>query len=211
MKMRRFWSFLFTLCMVTSLMAPSGAASLDASVQRSGFAGSTMKCQVILDNVESGVATTKIIEVNIPASATKAQEGQLVQSAALAAMKSVSLTRAGLMDTLSTETGLTIVSGWDWEVGRGTCEDNYTLLIMQFNGIRIRNGATELTVRVTNDRSPTGTFTSSADITTTVNAILYMRESRVGMRTGDTVVVNATTDCGGIDVDSCVISGSNKM
>lgn len=158
------------------------------------------------------------MNVEIPASATKAEELALIQnSAKQSAGLPVTRSTPTIGDIISVKSGVTIAASPEIIVGEGKLNDTYTVLAVTFDGITVRTSATELNVRVDNNRHYDDTHGSAA-VKPGSYTLVYLRTNGSGssqggddliLNNGDYITVWASTNKGGVDVDTVYVSADN--
>ena len=214
MKFSRFLSAACAACLTVAMAVPAGAANvtpIDAEeVQLSEYAGSTMKCQVVVGAADgNGEDTSYIVDIAVPEGATKAQADQLVMSAVQPAAKASA--RIGeVFDTIITNDNLpTIVAPTFWNIGTGTFEMKYETLVVMFYDPIFSTGTSELIAQVTN--TTTGVkATQSGRTDIPLSAYVYIIPSRDGgnnitFKNGESVNVKASVDAGYMEASSCEV------
>lgn len=213
-QLKRLSALLLALGTVCSLMAPAGAAAASPMNLLSDHAGTTRMVQVVAGDFEGNATGEYLVEVDIPAGATKGEELDLIQTAAReAAGLETPLTRAPtLRDVLSTRYNLTIASAQ--VVGEFPLQKNYNVLAVTFDNVSALNFANKLNVRVDNNHAGHNTWASD-DIRLGSYTLVYLRTNGKGtnqggddlvLNRGDYITVWASADRGGASVGTVYIS-----
>lgn len=211
-KFKQISAILLALGVVCSMMAPAGAAA-DPMNRISDHAGTTRSVLVVEDDGTS--VQEHMLNVEIPASATKAEELALIQnSAKQSAGLPVTRSTPTIGDIISVEDTITIAASPAIIVGEGKLNKNYDVLAVTFDDVTIRNSATRLNVRVDNNRHYDNTY-GSASIRLGTYTLVYLRTNGSGssqggddliLNSGDYITVWSSTDRGGVDVGTVYVS-----
>lgn len=203
MKLKKAFCTFCAVCMLLSVVTTSGMAA----EPRAEYAGTTMRCKVVV--IDDSGEHVQDVNVPIPATATKAQQEQLVQSAALSVIGPNTRSVRGGYDTISQETMLGISSGWDWDVGGGKLAQTYARAIVQFSGITATGSlgkATKLIVTIRSNQSPGASQVETLDLNVYQGLVVFT-SGRVTLKKDSTLSVVATTDQGGATIDTCTVFG----
>lgn len=210
-------------CMVLTLVGTANAAEPTSKNAISTFAGKIMKVQVVNATFDGVTKDTYIVDVPIPANATKTTQQNLVQSAvgqaqsSRAADSAVSLiANSSLFETISTDDDISLVSLTYMSVGGGTLTKEYKSLLVYFDGpFTTMNGANTLLVRVNNSYHPTLDYDLSVSVNQNsidayvcyISGTTYPNDA-IFMENGATLSVYAKPDAGGLWCESCTVSAS---
>ncbi|MPM14481.1 hypothetical protein SDC9_60844 [bioreactor metagenome] len=215
MKLNKFLSMACAVCLTLSSTIPGYAVKLpdSASGKLSNYAGSTVKCNIVVGDMSGGKDTTYVVDVAIPDGATKEQESQLIREAAFAVNGTTTRATRAVMDLISEEQGLTVVASKASSVGGGTLTDNYILLAIAFGNVSSINNASSLSVTVTSDSSSGRSHTMIQDIYPEGDDFLvymYTGYSNVFFVNGDTIDVTAKPNTGAAAIGSCQVWASTQ-
>ncbi len=210
--MKKILTLSLALMMVLSCMAPAGAA-MDPMNRISDHAGTTRPVLVVEDNGTS--VQEHMLNVAIPANATKAEELALIQSSAKqSAGLPVTRGTPTLGDVISVKDNISIAASPAIIVGEGKLGNNYDVLAVTFDNVKTRNSATRLNVRIDNNRHYDNTY-GSASIRLGTYTLVYLRTNGSGssqggddliLNSGDYITVWSSTDRGGVDVGTVYVS-----
>lgn len=214
MKLKKMLSTALAVCLVLSLAAMPGMAA----EPRSAYAGRTMRGLVIVVD-EDGNATQREVEVAIPAAATQKQQDELVKTATMNTVASVTgkaMPRGSSQwDIISESTGFTLVEGsHNAEVGKGTLTKNYESIVVQLSrilpvGFPYNEPINELRVSIMSDKSP-GQYADQTfpfELGRDFNVLFASDSTSVSMRKGSVITAYAKTDKYGINIEKCRVWG----
>ncbi len=212
--MKKILTLSLALMMVLSCMAPAGAA-MDPMNRISDHAGTTRPVLVVEDDGTS--VQEHMLNVAIPANATKAEELALIQSSAKqSAGLPVTRGTPTLSDIISTTHPMPIASNVPMVVGEGTLARKYSVVAVTFDEVTVEHDtiATRLNVRIANNRHNQNTY-GYADLRLGTYTLVYLKTDGSGTHQGgDTLVLNAgdyitvwsSTDKGYLDIGTVYVS-----
>ena len=213
-KFKQISAILLAHGVVCSMMAPAGAAA-DPMNRISDHAGTTRSVLVVEDDGTS--VQEHMLNVEIPASATKAEELALIQnSAKQSAGLPVTRSTPTLSDIISTTHPMPIASNVPMVVGEGTLARNYSVVAVTFDEVTVEydTTATRLNVRIANNHHNQNTY-GYADLRLGTYTLVYLKTDGSGThQDGDTLVLNAgdyitvwsSTDQGYLDAGTVYVS-----
>ena len=203
-KAKKFLAILCACCMTLAMMAPAFAVE---AAPISDNAGKTVQCLLYTDDPSEQPYT---IDIFIPATASDAEEAELVNAAAMTAVFGSSATRAArTFPVLSEVTNIpTMMDGVDAYVGGGTLDTTYPVALVTFKNLTSGNGASTLTVTLENESISGMNRTREIDLYTTKQYVGFAQSDKDGLRmeAGNKLSFYATTDRGYADADSCTVS-----
>ncbi|MCI5498845.1 MAG: hypothetical protein MR419_04895 [Clostridiales bacterium] len=208
--MKKMMSLILALSLVFALSIPAVAAEKDQQESAdatavSHFAGTTVPCQIVKCSDE-GEPVTSIVDVTIPEGATVAEQNRLVQAAVLedAGVSQADAAR-GVMDLISTEKNLRVVSNMYTQVGAATIPaPDYITLAIQFENYG-NYGGKNLTVVVKGGKNPSRSHSMTTQLANGPSIIvsMYNGMDNVFLTEGSNITVSAKTDAGYMTVQTC--------
>lgn len=210
---KRFFGFALSVALMCSLTtafaAPASPAISNHTTesQLSEFAGDALLCQVVRVS-DDGHTSSTMVRVEIPATATKLEEGALVQTAILGAANNTPMSASAktTFDTISTKTNLSISQSFFTTVGSGTLTKAYATLVAQFDDITFYNSVPTMTVTFSNGSS---SYDYDVVVNKTSNVLAIVRSTDgFAMGSGKRITIKATLDSGAIDVGVCTFLAS---
>ena len=214
-KFKQISAILLALGVVCSMMAPAGAAA-DPMNRISDHAGTTHSVLVVEDDGTS--VQEHMLNVEIPASATKAEELALIQnSAKQSAGLPVTRGTPTIGDIISVHGAAAVVSNPPIVVGEGTLQDDYTVVAVTFDEVKNTGSATRLNVRIANNHHNPNTY-GYAPIRSGTYTLVYLRTNDKGtnqggdkliLNRGDHITVWSSTDRDGVTVGTVYVSADN--
>lgn len=216
MKYRRTISLTCVLCLALSLLLalPAGAVDTNSENNLSVHAGTTMKCQVISGYFDGSPSEVYIIDVPIPAMATRASERSIIMNCVNNELGITGITRSGYSgNVLLSQEGtwtlpaVSLGGGGGIRVGGGRLTDDYSRLYIEMYDIIPRNGATSFNITVENSRYANTNIYQGKNINLGQYGTAIIMLS--GSRYGDDVLYLESTDQ--IDVYAAVNTGSASV
>lgn len=194
------------LCAVSMILSALPAASAAEPVSK--YAGKTISVQVVEDT-EDGMVS-RIVEVAIPARATKSQETELVYAAAQGeeyAPLSSGIQPYATWDIISSENYFTL-SGSKTKIGGGTLKQAYKRIAVSVEvskpdttiSIMLRNG--------TDGGESNWEDVNYSQVTAPVYIVMFYKSNKIQMTKGTPLEVYARTTGNRVDIGNCTVQGS---
>jgi len=195
------------LCAVSMILAVLPAASAAEPVSK--YAGQTISVQVVEDT-EAGMVS-RIIEVAIPAGATKSQETELIYAAAQGeecAPLSSGIQPYATWDIISSENYFTLNTRGTM-VGGGTLKQKYQRIGVSLELLSSFHPGASISVQLKNAEDGTNSGWKKLDLSQLVHIVIFYAESdNFDMLKGTDLEVYAKISTGTMEIGNCTVQGS---
>lgn len=213
--LKRFSALMLTLGVICSAMSPAGAAVANPMNRLSDHAGMSQPIHLIVDDGET--VENHFLTIDVPADATKGEELELIETASKDAA-GMSITRRAPVagDIISTQSNFEISTG-AMVVGEGRLGNDYNALMVTFDDVTARNGASALNVRVGNNHYNDNSW-AWEDIRLGTYTLVILRTNgngsnqggdRLYLNEGDYITVWSSVDSGRASVGTVYVSAGN--
>lgn len=212
-------ALVLALGMMCSVMVPASAAN-DPMNLRSDHAGTTRTVVVVTGDFEGNTGEEYMVDVTVPADATKAEELALIESSARRAAGMPTPRTPTLAYTLSHTGGWTLIAaGNPSVVGEGMLPNgwNFSALAVTFDNVTGYNGASRLNARVSNNHHGSNSYASSSLRLGSYTLVTLLTggggDSQGGeklyLNDGDYITVRASVDSGSAYVGDVYVSAGS--